>query len=197
MGKKKGNSKPHPTKSFDQYVAEATLTKFRSYIDSNIQGLGRALMQQTNQQLTGLVTRLIVLEELLIEKYPEITKETLAIKVAEIEDRLEGFKSVSETDEVTLGDRVRVEIRTKKADDSKWENDWQRFLINDTGSGNTLGKELEESILGLRVNETRTVLFGQDHSLEAEFKINKISRKEPQKEEKLNEEVSHETTNAR
>lgn len=175
----------HPQKSFDQMVADATLAKFKGYLDYQLQMMGQALVQRTAQSTQNLFTRLVALEEIIIENNPEITKDVLADKVAAIQDRNEGFELVNQ--EVKNGDRVRLEIKTKTAEQTEFQGS-SRLLVDNIGLGQTLGKELEESVLGMKNGETKETKFGKDATLTASITVNRISRQiEPAKSEEIEE----------
>jgi hypothetical protein len=51
-----------------------------------------------------------------------------------------------------------------------------RLKIYQTGSGQTLGPEMESAILGMSAGQTKEVSFGQDQQLLAKITINRVSR---------------------
>jgi hypothetical protein len=164
----------HPQRSFEQIVADATLSRLGGYIDGQIQQLGQALSGRLQQSFTKLFTRLVAVEELLMEK-TGLTKDDFTTRVAVIEDRSEGFTQVDADVAAELGDRVRLEIRTKTADQTEYQGS-SRMLVDNAGSGNTLGAELESAVVGMKAGETKEVLFGKDNSLSASITISRISR---------------------
>lgn len=181
MSSKRKNSNPgqkqvHPQKSFQDYVAEATLSKLGGYIDNEIRGLGQALAQRQAQSNNNLMTRIIAIEEILIEANPALTKEVLANRVAAIQDRSEGYEVVAADDVVKEGDRVRVELKTRTADQKEFQGT-SRLQIDNIGVGNTLGKELEGAMVGMKTGEVKEVLFGKDNSLVASISLNRASRR--------------------
>lgn len=174
MGKRKNGGKQHQTHSFEQLVANATLGKFSGYIDQQIQGLAQALVQRQAQSLGNLVTRLVALEELMMEKFSDVTKATLADRVSNIEDASEGLQNVTDGG-VLEGDRVRLELKTRTADQTEYQGS-SRLLVDNAGSGNTLGKEIEAALIGMKAGDSKDIAFGVDNSLAANLVINKISR---------------------
>lgn len=173
MGKKKGNSQPHASQSFQELLAQATLQKFAPYIQQQINYAAQGILQRQAQASANIFTRLIATEEVLMELVPGLTKERLATQVASVQDRNEGLEESLES--VQIGDRVRVEIKTKTADQTEYQGT-SRMLIDNIGSGATLGKELEDNIIGMAKGETREVLFGKDNSLSASITLNRVSR---------------------
>lgn len=191
MGKRKNVTQLHPQQSFQNMVADATLSKLSGYIDQEVQRFGASLSQRTATTLDALFTRIISLEELLMKTNPAITKDVLAEQVATIEDRNEGLKSVDNDAVVELGDRVRIEIKTKTDDQTEFQGQ-SRLMIDNAGSGNTLGQELESVLVGMKAGETRENKFGKDQKMVASITINKISRAERQEAlaEKVSEQVA-------
>jgi len=161
----------HPQNSFQDLVAQATLARLGGYIDQEIQGLGQALLQRQQQSLQNVLIRLISIEELAMEKYG-LTKDDLAARAASIQDRMEGFTDV---EAVEVGDRVRLEIKTKTADQTEFQGS-SRLLVDNAGTGNTLGKEIEGALVGMKTGETKEIKFGKDQSLTASLYVNRVSR---------------------
>lgn len=168
-----GTPQTHQTRSFEQLVADATLNKFGGYIDEQIEQAAQAILIRQQRAMTAVFTRIVSIEEILLETVPGLTKDQLAARVADVTDRNEGFTAVDEA--VSVGDRVRVEIKTKTADQAEYQGS-SRMQIDQTGSGNTLGAELESALIGMKAGETREVMFGKDHSLQASLHVSKVSR---------------------
>jgi hypothetical protein len=178
MGKKKsnggGNNKPHANKSFEQYVADATLAKFGEYIDAQVQQVGQAMARHQVSQLAGILMQIKAIETVLEEKLG-VTRAEIATKVAIHEDAAEGFVEVTEGG-VALGDRLRLAISHKKSEDAEF-SPVTRLMVNAIGAGQSLGDELENAVLGLEKNETREVVFGPEGSMTAKITIDRISRR--------------------
>lgn len=178
MGHKKnksnGQKQVHPQKSFQELVAEATLSKFGQYIDDQVNALGQVVLQRQTQTANRIMTRLICLEELAIELNPSITKDSLAERVSAIEDRHDGYESIG-AEVVKEGDRVRIEIKTRTADQAEFQGS-SRMMVDNIGAGFTLGKELEGAILGMKSGEVKDLKFGKDESLVASIALNRASR---------------------
>lgn len=190
MGKKRANKDPgrvrqiHPQKSFDQMVAETTLQKFRPYIDQQLQGVAGALAQQQQQQFENVYLRQTVLEQIVEEKLG-ITKEELANRVASVQDESLGLVPVKD---VAEGDRVRIEIKTKTKDQEEFQGE-SRLLVDNVGSGNTLGPELEKPLVGMTTGESKEIAFGKEKAMTALVTINRVSRR-PKVEEAASEEAA-------
>jgi len=174
MGKKK---RQQPQQSFQQMVSDATLAKFKPYIDSQIQGVAAALAQQQRQQMENVFLRLTVLEQVVEEKL-DISKDELAGRVADVEDQAQGFLPVKTVEE---GDRVRMEIRTKAADQDEYQGE-SRLMVDNVGSGQTLGPEIEKPVVGMATGEVKEIKFGKDQSMTAQVTINRVSRAPKQEE---------------
>lgn len=178
MGKRKnrdpgGNPQIHPTRSFEQLVAEATRAKLGAYIDEQIEGAAQAILGRQQRALQGVFRRIVCLEEILMETVPGLTKESLAVRVSNIEDRADGFEATDEV--VREGDRVRVEVKTRTIDQTEFQGA-SRLQIDNVGSGATLGKELETAIIGMKAGETKEIKFGKDESIVASISLDKVSR---------------------
>lgn len=182
MGRRKNNDpgrvrQLHPTRSFEQLVAEATQVKLGAFIEGQIAELGQNLLARQQQSLTSVMQRIIAIEEILLETVAGLTKDKLADRVATIQDRSEGFATV-EDGLVAIGDRVRLEIKTKTADQAEFQGS-SRFQLDNTGSGATLGAELETAVVGMKVGETKEISFGENKSLVASLNVHKVSRQIP------------------
>lgn len=173
--KNKSTGQVHPQQSFQELVAQATLAKLGGYIDDQVQGLAQALLQRQVQANNNLMTRILCTEEIIMELNPSITKETLAERVASIQDRHEGYAAIAADDVVAEGDRVRAELKTRTADQTEFQGS-SRLQIDNVGSGSTLGKELEGAMLGMKAGEVKEVKFGKDESLVASITLNRASR---------------------
>lgn len=197
MGKKRKGKDPgrvrqlHPQQSFKQMVTDATLQKFQAYIDQQVQGVAGALAQQQTKQFENIYLRQAVLEQI-IEEQLGITKDELANRVAETQDKHEGLEPV--TGAVEEGDRVRLEVKTKTEDQDEFQGA-SRLLVDNVGSGNTLGPELEKPIVGMLAGETKEIKFGKDKSMLASVLVNKVSRR-PEPEEAESETEAANDSNA-
>lgn len=169
-----GQRQVHPTRSFEQLVADATLSKLGGYIDDEIHELGQSLLIRQQQAMSNLLTRLVAVEEILTEKLG-MTKDDLSNRVAAVQDRFEGFNEVTDR-AVETGDRVRLEIATRTADQSEYQGS-SRLQIENAGSGQTLGSEIEGAVVGMKTGETKEITFGKDASLAAKITVNRISAK--------------------
>lgn len=172
MGKKRNTPKrAQQQQSFQQVVADQTLKKFKPYIDQQLQGAARAIAMQQSQLLDTAFTRIRILEELLISKFDDITKITLANRVAELEDVKSGFEQV---DILEKGDRVRLAVRAKEIDGEY--KDSTKLLVENAGTGTTLGQALEDALIGMKTNEVKELTYGKDEKMTAELTIDRISR---------------------
>lgn len=175
-GKKRKNNgvgnRKQQTQSFDQYMLSMTLNKFKGYIDAEINSVGQQLANQQKNLLENLYIRNRALEEIAMEKFDDVTKESLANRIAVIEDEVVGLEKV---DEVKEGDRVRMEISTKAKDQEEYQGT-SKMMVDQTGTGRTLGKELEGALLGMKTGEEKELDFGKDKTMVAKLKIDRVSR---------------------
>lgn len=187
MGKKKTvktNKQVHQTQSFGSMVSRAALCQLGPEISRMINDMGDQISAKQISTLEMLYTRIVVLEKVLIDKLG-ITQDELTLRVSDVEDERDGLAKAGD---VVIGDTTRVEIQTKTKDQEKYQGT-TRMKIQNTGSGNTLGKEIEEQIIGMKTGEVKVVEFGQNKELLAQITLNKSSRPIP-KEESNNEKPS-------
>lgn len=162
----------HPQRSFSQIVTELSLQKTSGYIDAQIETLGQRLLIQQQRELAPILMRLVTLENIVSEKLG-ISKNELADRVAAVQDEAEGFVAVS--DAANAGDRVRLEIKTKTADQTEFQGA-SRMLIDNIGSGRVIGQELEGAVVGMKTGEVKTIEFGNEKAMIAEITVNMVSR---------------------
>lgn len=177
MGKKRnaGNPQNHQTQSFGQMVSQAALAQLKPFIVDMVQQevdqLSAKLTQQTANTIEMLYLRVLTLEDVAMEKL-SITKDELAERVATREDLSEGLEAAAEA---KVGDVIRMEIKTKTKDQPVFAGS-SRLKVYSLGSGRTIGKELEDGIVGLKSGETKQIEFGKDKEVVAEVTINRVSR---------------------
>lgn len=168
---KKAGAKPQ--KSFQQLVAEAANAKLLTTVQQEIYQLGGQIAQNQSRELSGIVTRLAAIEQVLIEKLG-ITEEQLTEKVATIEDQALGYERV---EEVSSGDLVRLTVSTKKADAEEYTGESKLQVNNCGNSPFTLPQKLEEALITLKTGQTIEVPFGKDDSMKAKLTVDRVSRK--------------------
>jgi hypothetical protein len=175
MGKKK---QQHVQQSMGQMVSKAALAQMgpaiEKYVQAVVQRLGSQIAMQQVSTLETMFSRIVVLETILMEKFG-FTKEDLATKVAEVEDEKESLKLVDGA--VEEGDVVRLEVKTKSKDQTDFQGS-TRLKIYNIGSGQTIDKELESAVIGMKAGETKQVEFGEDKQMVAELTVNRVSRGE-------------------
>lgn len=169
MGKKK--SSQHADKSFGNMVSKAALTQMAPEIQQMVDGLGSRLAAQIASTLENQHARLVVLEKLAMERF-NLTKDDLSNKISDFEDEKEGLVTASQ---VELGDVVRLEIKTRTEDQAEFQGS-SRLKVYNTGSGDTLGGELEAAVLGMTPGQAKETKFGQDGKLVAQIRVDRISR---------------------
>jgi hypothetical protein len=175
MGKKRSQGQNHQTQSFGNMVSKAALAQMgpaiEKYVKAVVQNLGQQLSVQQAGTLETLFARTVVLEEILMDKF-QLTKEDLATKVSEVEDRKENLE---QADSIEKNDVVRLEISTKIADQTEYAGS-SRLKVYETGSGGTLGNEIEDQLVGMKTGETKEFSFGKDKTMTAKVTIDRISR---------------------
>lgn len=186
MGKKKAQQ--HLQQSMGNMVSKAALAQLWPHIAQMIKTLGDRLTAQQAQTLENLYARTVVLEKIVMEKLG-YTSDDLAEKIALLEDEAE--KLALATDEVKVGDVVRLVVATKTKDDKDWQGE-SRIKMYGTGTGNTLGNQLETGIIGMKPGEVKEIQFDE---ATAKVTISRISRPIPKPEVKK-EETPNETENA-
>lgn len=173
MGKKK--SQNHVQQSMGNMVSRAALAQLGPQIGEMIQAgirqLGSQLATQQASTLETLFSRIRVLEEIAVTKLG-YTKEALAEMVADIEDTAE---NLTKAETIENGDVVRLEVSTRAKDQTEFQGS-SRLKISKTGSGETIGAELETALVGMKAGETKELEFGADKQMVAKFVINRVSR---------------------
>lgn len=194
MGKKKSNGQ-HLQQSMGQMVSRAALAQLGPQIEDMVRAyvnnFGERLAHQQASTLETIFARVVVLESIVMDKLG-YSSEQLTSMVADLQDEKEGF--AKNEGEVILGDLTRIEISTKTKDQSDFQGS-SRIKIYQTGSGQTIGKELEEAILGMKAGETKELNFGKDGAMVAKIKLDRVSRElapvaEPQGESNASQDQS-------
>lgn len=155
-----------------QTYAEMVKEHIKPFVAEQINFLGSQLAGQQRDMLEMLYIRLTALEELVMEKL-DLPAEDLSNKVVDLQDKLASLESVD--DEVRLGDRVRITVSTKTVDQVEFAGS-SKMMIDNAGSGQTIGAELESALIGLKAGTTVELKFGSNKELDAKIEVNKISR---------------------
>lgn len=178
MGKKR-TAGQQTNQSMASLVQRAALVQMGPQIEQTVrayvQQLGNQLAQQQASTLETIFARVVVLETIIMEKLG-YTTDDLTEKVATIEDEKE---NLTKSDTAEVGDVVRLEIRTKTNDQPVYQGS-SRLKVYQTGTGQTLGQELENAVIGMKTKEKKEVKFGKDGLMTAEITIDRISRPEKQ-----------------
>ncbi len=191
MSKKR--NQPHQTASFQQLVAQTSLNRMKPYIEQLVSNESENIKNSINQTLRTMFSRIVVMERVLMEKFG-YSQEDLANLVSSVEDEHEGLTEV--TDEVKLNDVVRFEIKTKTVDAEEYQGS-SRMRTTKTGTGESLGKEIEGQILGMKKGETKDFQINPKKDVTVRVTINKVSRrleKQRIKPENTNENKTDGTT---
>jgi hypothetical protein len=178
MGKKKQQVQ-HVTESMGQMVSRAALNQLQQpiaqMVGHSVDQLGQRLALKQAQTTQMMFTRIVAIEKLLIDKNI-LTMEDLQNKVADIEDERDGV--VQATDALQKGDLARISVRTKDAAAEAFESETTKLKVNNAGSGDTMGTEIEGQMIGMTPGETKVITFG-DGKLQVEVTIGRLSRPVP------------------
>lgn len=169
MGKKK--TQQHQTQSFGNMVSKAALAQLGPHIEAMVNSLGQQLAIRQANTYGQLFTRIVALEKLLIEK-TLTTQDEIMSKISDVEDQREGLVAATE---LKLGDVARIEARTKN-EDGTYKTDSTRLKVVNAGSGDTLGKEVEQTLIGLKVGDKAIVKTGKNKEIDVEITLTKSSR---------------------
>jgi hypothetical protein len=161
MGKKKTNNggKPHQSLSFEQLVAKANQERLKPYIHELFMQLGNDLSQRVFRQLANIQTRVMALEEILIEKF-NVTEVEIQQKVAEIEDEATGYKAVTRPAEA--GDLLRVSIETKAKGTEEFTAPVKRQITKLLNQPYSLTETIEKALVGVSTGEQKEVTLEGD-----------------------------------
>lgn len=180
MGRKKAQSQPRATQSFGNMVSKAALAQLMQPIENvvrhYVQNLGTRLAMQQARTMADVYTRIVALEQLLIEK-GLTSEDDLMNRVLSVEDKSEGLTLA---DTVEAGDTVRLEARAKVQGQDTYGQDKTRLKVVNMGKGDNLGEAVEKALLGAKVGEVREV-ESDDKGSKVEITINRIGR--PAKQE--------------
>lgn len=173
MGKKKSSpGNGHQAQSFGQMVSKAALSQLKPEIAQMVNELGQNIASQTTQAIESVYVRLVVIEQLLMAKFPDITEDVMTSKISDVEDKRDKLDKV---EEVENGDVVRVQLRTKFNGQTEFQGTSNNKIYG-VGSGATFGLEFESGILGMKTGEVKTITFGQNKEITAEITLNRVSR---------------------
>lgn len=181
----KGAAKPN--RSFEQMTAEANRKALEPYIAQLIGHYFQVIKNSLTQELDGLYLRLTALEKIAMDKF-DMSADDLSDMIADIEDELSGLDKV-EDGECVNGDVVRIEISTKLKKDEKedYKGSTKYVLENLANPPFAIAKEVEDSILGMKVGDVKETAFGKgDAEVVAKIAIDRISRA-PKVEETVEE----------
>lgn len=199
MGKKKSNSKPHQSMSFEQLVGKANRDALKPYIHELFMSLGNDLSQRVFRQLANIQTRVMALEEILIGKF-NVTEVEIQQKVAEIEDEATGYKAVTRPAEA--GDLLRVSIETKAKGTEEFTAPVKRQITKLLNQPFSLTETIEKALVGVSTGETKEVTLEGDFLVrvtvdrvsenlaakaQAEAEANKAAQTETNQTEQTNE----------
>ena len=169
MGKKKT---PKQNQSFQDLVSKANQNALKPFISEQIAHLGNELARQQRDTLESILTKLVVIEKIMMEKVG-VSEADFVEKIAEVQDSLVQMEKVE--DGIKEGDRVRCILSMKK----KEMNDFgpeSRKMIDNFGAGSVLG-DLEKDLFGTLPGEAKELPFGDDLEHLVKIKVERISRR--------------------
>lgn len=168
-------------KNFQEQIMSMTLKKFQPYIEMQVANAAQEVADQQKKLLESLYLRARVLEDIVIAKFEDIDSNYLAESVADLQDDLLNMEKVETSEK---GDRVRITIKTKSEDQEDFQGE-SPILVNNVGSGATLGAEIEGQLLGMKVGEVKEFTFGHEGKMTASVEVHRVSRtKKPEPEVK-------------
>lgn len=180
MSKKK-TGLPKATSSFAQMMSQAQLNALKPFIQESVAQQSTSHFQQLAKLVLGHISQ-VQTRQIAIERLLKIDASILASTIADVEDESEGFTSCAEP--AVAGNRVRIEVWSKKTADESYPVESDRILVNSllkkSSAGTTqLPLALEEAIIGMVAGESRElVLPAEDGSQAAhlKFKLVKASQ---------------------
>lgn len=170
----KNLNKPKPAQSFEQMVSDASLAKMKPFIQQEVVRVSQLMIQEQMGNFQSIFERLTALEKLVMEK-TGVSDEEYVSRVTDVQDQFQGVKRLDRA--AQAGDILRVEVSTKAKDQEDYQGT-SRMMIASLGSGTSIGKELEEQLIGLKAGEEKVLEFGKDKLLVAKIVINRVSGKE-------------------
>lgn len=206
--KKKKSSGPKATNSFANMMSQAQLKALKPFIEQQVQMQGFQIQQKVTrlflEQMAGIQTRIIALEELLLET-TNLTQADMATRVTEVEDKGMGYELVEGP--AAENDMVRIDYKEKE-EGAEYAENWEKLRINALGRKvqdrvQTI-EELETALVGMTSGEEKEVYLPPEtenvpEGQEAKgayvlAKMVRVSRKpapEPVKDEAPNKEESN------
>ena len=174
-----------PTRSYEQLIAEENRKALEPFIQGTIQNYFGVMKQSLEKNLDSMYLRIMALEKIAMKEFG-LTQGDLSNKVSDLEDELSGVESV--TDAVKKGDLVRLNISTKKLTDKEFSKASDHMMIDVGNPPFAIAKEVEESVIGMKVGETKSTSFGEkEKKVVTKLTIDRISRKKEEKIENKND----------
>lgn len=161
-----GNKKAHPTKSFEQYVADATSQKLAVEIDARVNNAVNQALAFTGGQVSKLLTRLLSVEQILMEKFPEINSEFIEARAHQIEALAAGYSE--DRTAIEPGALVRMSVQIQATPEAELSNP-QVLVISNFGSGSVLSSATESSLIGLAVGDQKSLVLADQGGFTAHF----------------------------
>lgn len=196
MGKKKTNNggKPHQNLSFEQLVAKANQERLKPYIHELFMSLGNDLSQRVFRQLANIQTRVMALEEILIEKF-NVSEVEIQQKVAQIEDEATGYSAV--TRPAQAGDLLRVSIETKAKGTEEFTAPVKRQITKLLNKPFSLTETIETALVGVSAGESKEVTLEGDFLVRVTVdRVSENLAAKAQAEAEANKAAQTETTQA-
>jgi FKBP-type peptidyl-prolyl cis-trans isomerase (trigger factor) len=174
MGKKKTKSNTaHPQESFQQLVARTALNIVKPYATELMMELANDLSLRVFKQIGNVQTRIMAIEELLIEKMG-ITLADIELKASDIEDEATGYKTADRP--AQEGDLIRVVVSMKTKEGTEFSAPQKRLITKLLNKPHALTQTVEEGIVGMTSGQTKEMELDGGAAI-AKITVSKVSEK--------------------
>jgi len=178
------NGQPHQRvgTTLKKMVGEVSLAEVRPFLQKQLQAMQFQLQADMRNTLRSLYVRLVTLEEIALEKF-DVDKDVYVDLVADTEDKADGLEKITEGT-VKSGDRARIVISTKTKDQKEFQEGTKMVLENCGVEPFSIGSELEPTVCGMAIGETRETGFGEDKNMVAKITVERVARAKKETETK-------------
>lgn len=180
--------KAHQTQSFEQLVAKASLERLKPFIQQQVQLQGHVITQKVARivldPISQLQTRQMALEQVLEEALGASLSgltDKIANKICVLEDNALGLHTVEEAAE---GDTVRLSVESKEEGKEVFTHKTklriERLLVKNAEDRVQTFQELEESVVGTKVGESKELVLRAEENAPAtvvRYTLERASRK--------------------
>ncbi len=189
MAKKR--QQKHATQSFGNMVSKSALMQLAPQIEQMIMMQTEHGYNQISAKISPaievLYRRVLELEKIIIEG-GMVTRDDLAARLADSEDLSKGLAKSNFA--VKDGDTVRLTLSIKQAGTDTYKPE-SRMLVDNIGSGKSLGQEVEAQVLGMNSGDTKEFDIGAENNRSTiKVVVNRVSSLVKTKEEPKDEQSS-------